>query len=76
MVDSNIVRRIIIDSVDSSITSNITLVTIRRNLKAVLGQFAQYEVCYGNRSTLKRVHIMWFQLDLQLKVLQDCLSCR
>jgi hypothetical protein len=24
-------------------------VTIRRNLKAVLGQFAQYEVCYGNR---------------------------
>ena len=37
-----------IDSVDSSITSNITLVTIRRNLKAVLGQFAQYEVCYGN----------------------------
>ena len=38
----------LIDSVDSAITSNITLVTIRRNLKAVLGQFAQYEVCYGN----------------------------
>ena len=38
----------LIDSVDSSITSNITLVTIRRNLKAVLGQFAQYEVCLGN----------------------------
>ena len=38
----------LIDSVDSSITSNITIVTIRRNLKAVLGQFAQYEVCYGN----------------------------
>ena len=38
----------LIDSVDSSITSNITLVTIRRNLKAALGQFAQYEVCYGN----------------------------
>ena len=38
----------LIDSVDSSITSNITLVTIRRNLRAVLGQFAQYEVCYGN----------------------------
>jgi len=38
----------LIDSIDSSITSNITLVTIRRNLKAVLGQFAQYEVCYGN----------------------------
>ena len=39
----------LIDSVDSSIVSNITLVKIRRNLKAVLGQFAQYEVCYGNR---------------------------
>ena len=38
----------LIDSVDASITSNITLVTIRRNLKAVLGQFAQYEVCFGN----------------------------
>ena len=38
----------LVDSVDSSITSNITLVTIRRNLKAVLGQFAQYEVCFGN----------------------------
>ena len=39
----------LIDSVDSSITSNITLVLIRRNLKAVLGKFAQYEVCFGNR---------------------------
>jgi len=38
----------LIDSIDSSITSNITLVLIRRNLKAVLGQFAQYEVCFGN----------------------------
>ncbi len=38
----------LIDSIDSSITSNITLVTIRRNLKSVLGQFAQYEVCFGN----------------------------
>ena len=39
----------LVDSVDSAITSNITLVTIRRNLKAVLGQFAQYEVCFGNQ---------------------------
>ena len=38
----------LIDSINSSITSNITLVTIRRNLRAVLGQFAQYEVCFGN----------------------------
>ena len=39
----------LIDSIDSSITSNITLVQIRRNLKSVIGQFAQYEVCFGNR---------------------------
>ena len=38
----------LIDSIDTSITSNITLVLIRRNLKSVLGQFAQYEVCFGN----------------------------
>ena len=38
----------LIDSVDSSITSNITLVIIRRNLRAVLGKFAQYEICFGN----------------------------
>ena len=38
----------LIDSVDSSVTSNITLVTIRRNLRSVLGQFAQYEICFGN----------------------------
>ena len=38
----------LIDSVDSSITSNITLVTIRRNLRSVLGEFAQYEICFGN----------------------------
>ena len=50
MVDSNIVKTVsLIDSIDSSITSNITLVTIRRNLKDSLGQSAQYEVCYGNR---------------------------
>ena len=38
----------LIDNVDAAITSNITLVTIRRNLRAVIGRFAQYEVCLGN----------------------------
>ena len=38
----------LIDSVDASITSNITLVAIRRNLKSVIGRFAQYELCFGN----------------------------
>ncbi len=39
----------LIDAVDSSITSNITLVCMRRNLKAEIGRFAQYELCFGNR---------------------------
>jgi hypothetical protein len=39
----------IIDNTNTSITSNITKVRIRRDLKAVVNQFAQYELCYGNR---------------------------
>ena len=39
----------LIDRVDKGITSNITKVIIRRDLKALLNQFAQYELCFGNR---------------------------
>ena len=39
----------IIDNTDTAITSNITKVIIRRDLKASLNQFAQYELCFGNR---------------------------
>ena len=39
----------IIDNTNTSITSNITKVRIRRDLKAIINQFAQYELCYGNR---------------------------
>jgi len=38
-----------IDSTDSAITSNITRIKIRRNLVALLNQFAQYELCFGNQ---------------------------
>ena len=38
----------IIDGADTSITSNITRVIIRRNMKCLLNQSAQYELCYGN----------------------------
>ena len=38
----------IIDGSDNSITSNITRVIIRRNMKCLLNQSAQYELCYGN----------------------------
>jgi hypothetical protein len=39
----------IIDNTDTSITSNITKVKIRRDLAAVINQFAQYELCFGNK---------------------------
>ena len=37
-----------IDNVDNAITSNITRVVIRRNLKALIDTPAQYELCFGN----------------------------
>ena len=39
----------LIDRVDSAITSNITKIKIRRDLRALVNQFAQYELCFGNR---------------------------
>ena len=39
----------LIDRVDNSITSNITKVRIRRDMKVLVNQFAQYELCFGNR---------------------------
>ena len=43
----------VIDTTDTAITSNITKVIIRRDLKAVINQFAQYELCFGNRFNVK-----------------------
>ena len=39
----------VIDKTDTSITSNITKVVVRRDLQATLNQFAQYELCFGNQ---------------------------
>ena len=39
----------LIDRIDNGITSNITKVIIRRDLKALINQFAQYELCFGNK---------------------------
>ena len=38
----------LIDRVDSAITSNITKIRIRRDMKVLTNQFAQYELCFGN----------------------------
>lgn len=39
----------VVDNTDTSITSNITKVIIRRDLKAAINQSAQYELCFGNQ---------------------------
>jgi len=39
----------IIDNTDTAITSNITKVRIRRDLKSLINQFTQYELCFGNK---------------------------
>jgi hypothetical protein len=39
----------LIDTVDEAITSNITKVKMRRNLRASVNQYAQYELCFGNQ---------------------------
>ncbi len=44
----------VIDEVDrNAITSNITKIKIRRDLKASINQLAQYELCYGNEFHVK-----------------------
>ena len=44
----------IIDNTDIAITSNITRVKIRRDLKALINQFAQYELCFANKFHINR----------------------
>ncbi len=39
----------LIDRIDSAITSNITKLKIRRDLKVLINQFTQYELCFGNK---------------------------
>ena len=43
----------VIDNSNDSITSNITNIEIRRDLKPLLNQNAEYELCYGNSFYVK-----------------------
>ena len=43
----------VIDNSDIAVTSNITKVRMRRDLKCVLNRFSQYELCFGNRFHVK-----------------------
>ena len=42
-----------IDESADAVTSNITTVEMRRDLRPVLNSFAEYEVCFGNRFYIK-----------------------
>ena len=39
----------VIDTSDRSITSNVTSIVIRRDIRAALNEFAGYEICFGNQ---------------------------
>ena len=43
----------IIDDSNSAITSNITKIVMRRDLRSSLNSFADYEICYGNEFHIK-----------------------
>ena len=43
----------VIDNSNDSITSNITTVNMRRDMAPVINQFAEYEICFGNRFHIK-----------------------
>ena len=43
----------LIDNSNTAITSNITNIVMRRDMKASLNAFAEYEICFGNRFHVK-----------------------
>ena len=43
----------VIDNTNDAITSNITTIQMRRDLRASLNAFAEYEICFGNRFHVK-----------------------
>ena len=60
----------VIDNIDDAITSNITTVKVRRNLRALINSFAQYELCYGNQFHInasgKNIKSTGFQIQGQV----------
>ena len=46
----------VVDNSNDSITSNITKIEIRRNLKPLLNQNAEYELCFGNSFYIKSIN--------------------
>jgi len=48
----------IIDDSSDAITSNITTVVMRRDLRVALNSFAEYEICFGNRFHIKNEKVL------------------
>ena len=46
----------LIDNTHKSITSNITTISIRRDLAVKINKFAEYEICYGNAFQVKSMN--------------------
>lgn len=46
----------LIDDSSNAITSNITRISIRRNLKIELGRFGEYEICFGNEFHIQDIN--------------------
>jgi hypothetical protein len=46
----------IIDDSDIAVTSNITKIIMRRDLRVELNKFADYEICYGNEFHIKNTN--------------------
>lgn len=46
----------LIDNTHKSITSNITTISIRRDLVVKINKFAEYEICYGNAFQVKSMN--------------------
>jgi len=46
----------VIDDSDIAVTSNITKIVMRRDLRVELNKFADYEICYGNEFYVKNLN--------------------
>jgi hypothetical protein len=46
----------VIDDSDSAVTSNITKVVMRRDLRVEVNKFSDYEICYGNQFHIKSMN--------------------
>jgi len=48
----------VIDDSSDAMTSNITTIVMRRDLRVALNSFAEYEICFGNRFHIKNEKVL------------------